>query len=82
MSQKVSDQKTTVPKRLKFTEEEDQILLTLYSYYPQQWSKIGKEMNRTSRQVLDRYKNYLDPTINRSPWTFEEDAILERKSSI
>lgn len=31
---------------------------------------------RTSRQCRERWSNHLDPTLNKSPWTEKEDAIL------
>ena len=31
---------------------------------------------RTAKQCRERFKNFLDPGINRSPWTAAEDAAL------
>ena len=33
---------------------------------------------RTAKQCRERWKNFLDPGINRSPWTAAEDAALCR----
>jgi hypothetical protein len=34
---------------------------------------------RNPRQCRERFKNYLDPELNREPWTEEEDSLLEEK---
>ena len=36
-------------------------------------------MNRTSKQVKDRYKNYNDPNLNTYKCSFEEEILLEKK---
>ena len=42
------------------------------------WHRIAKKMgpNFTYRQCIDRWTFFLDPTINRSPFTEEEDELL------
>lgn len=33
---------------------------------------------RTGKQCRERYINQLDPNIKKTPWTFEEDAVIKR----
>ena len=69
-------------KKSKFTEIEDRNLcLLVLKYGPNNWKKVASELkNRTPRQCRDRYRHYLSPTINQSPWTNEEDQILREKT--
>lgn len=68
------------PVRNKFTPEEDKQLQELHDLYQDDWEKISSMMvNRSFRQVKDRWNNYLSPTINRSPFTEEEDNFLIEK---
>jgi hypothetical protein len=59
-------------------EEEDQYLKTLVKKYGKNWSKICKyHINkRTSKQIRDRFVNYLDPKLNRKPFTKKEDKKI------
>jgi hypothetical protein len=34
---------------------------------------------RNARQCRERWQNYLDPELRRSPWTAEEDLLLQAK---
>ncbi|OHT01903.1 Myb-like DNA-binding domain containing protein [Tritrichomonas foetus] len=76
-----SNKKRKSASRLKFTEDEDQKLLMLVNKYGEKnWKKISKIMkNRTIRQCRDRYRHYISPGINRSPWNDEEDSLLLEK---
>jgi hypothetical protein len=76
-----------VPKRLancgryyktKFTPEEDAMLIHLVSRFgTDAWKKIARLMEtRNGRQCRERYNNYLNPNLNQSPWTPEEDQLL------
>lgn len=41
------------------------------------WSEISSLLpGRLGKQCRDRWYNQLDPTLNREPWTEEEDNIL------
>lgn len=71
--------------RMRFSPEEDEILINLVSTYgDQDWNKISAELTkqspinkqRTPRQCKDRYINYLSPEITNSEWTSEEDQLL------
>lgn len=46
------------------------------------WVHIGETMGKTARQCRDRYNNYMCPSIVRSPWNAEEDALLRDKITI
>ena len=56
-----------------FTKEDDEKLLRLFTIYNKNWVTIGNFMNKTGKQVRDRFINTLDPNIIRTPWTVEED---------
>lgn len=64
-------------KRL-FTAREDEHLRKLVATYgPRNWINIASKMkNRSDRQVRERWRYYLDPEAASSPWTPEEDALL------
>lgn len=69
--------------RAKFTKPED-FMLTKYvtEYGENNWELISKLMqNRNARQCKERWCNYLSPNVSKSPWTPEEDALLEQKYS-
>jgi hypothetical protein len=41
------------------------------------WASIAENLpGRIGEQVRDRYVNYLDPNLKRTPWTAEENNIL------
>ena len=62
-----------------FSKNDDDMLLSIFQKYPRQWSLIGSKMNRTSRQVKNRYENYLDPNLNTDKWSLEEEILLDMK---
>lgn len=44
------------------------------------WNLIAQYMQyRNPRQCRERWQNYLCPSLNRSPWTDEEDRLLLQK---
>ena len=71
----------SLPPRTKFTELEDQKLISIVSGMPKvNWKYVANQMDgRTARQCRERYKNYLSPSIRLAPWTPEEDALLLQK---
>ena len=72
-------QKKTVPKR-KFTHDEDVLLLKLVEKYGLIWKSIAKRMKgRTTRQCRERYKYFLEPSLNKNNWTDDEDRLLIQK---
>lgn len=62
----------------KFTPAEDEKLRILVQMLgPANWKKVSEFMGtRNPRQCRDRYKNYLAPYLNSSPWTKDDDAKL------
>ena len=40
------------------------------------WSVVAAAVIRLGKQVRERWYNHLDPTLNKGPWTVEEDAKL------
>ncbi|KAJ6253779.1 myb protein-related [Anaeramoeba flamelloides] len=65
-------------KKGKWSEEEDQRLVKMVEKYgSSNWSKVASHIkNRSSKQCRERWKNQLDPTIKKGPWSKEEDQIL------
>lgn len=65
----------------KFSAEEDATLISLVGHYGlNHWDAIASAMqDRSPRQVRERWQHYLSPTLNRSEWTREEDALLLQK---
>ena len=66
-------------KKGQWTKEEDDLLIQYVEQYGTKWTEISKKMkNRTGKQIRDRYLNSLQPSINKSHFTEEEDKkILE-----
>jgi hypothetical protein len=45
-----------------------------------EWGAISCKLGtRTPRQCRERWRHYLHPVIETSPWTVEEDALLEEE---
>jgi hypothetical protein len=67
--------------RQEFRQEEDAILIHLVGAFGvHNWKHIAMHMiNRTPRQCRDRWQCYLSPSVNRTPWTPEEDRLLLSK---
>ena len=60
-----------------WTLEEDERLLSLYQQYGKNWKLISMHMLwRTSKQIRDRFINSLDPNLNKSQFTPEEDQKI------
>ncbi|KAF9161909.1 hypothetical protein DFQ26_004030 [Actinomortierella ambigua] len=63
-----------------WTEEEDYLLITGVQKFKGQWSKIAERIQgRTDDQCAKRWRESLDPHIDRAAWTAEEDALLLQK---
>ncbi|KAF9576435.1 Myb- protein A [Mortierella alpina] len=75
------------PRQVKgpWTDEEDRKLRDLVNEYgPEKWVFIASRIGtRTGKQCRERWHNHLDPLINKSPFTHEEDMrILELYSQL
>jgi hypothetical protein len=65
-------------KALKWTPEEDRILISLVDKYGvKNWKTISEKMEaRTSIQCLHRWSKILQPGLVKGPWTVSEDKKL------
>jgi hypothetical protein len=68
-----------VPRR-HFNPDEDDQLRALAAIDGDQWELIASKMpGRSARQCRERWIHYVSPSISKSAWTPEEDAIIEEK---
>jgi hypothetical protein len=67
--------------RSKFTIEEDDRLRRIIAQHPtRSWTEVASFFpGKSARQVRERFKNYLNPDLNHSTWTAEEDELLLSK---
>lgn len=65
----------------KFTPEDDERLKSLVDKFgDQEWARISREMpGRNQRQCKERWMYYLNPSLNTTPWTHQEDLLLLEK---
>eukprot|EP00042_Codosiga_hollandica_P044433 m.438774 g.438774 ORF g.438774 m.438774 type:complete len:472 (-) comp56782_c0_seq3:147-1562(-) len=65
-------------KRGPWTPQEDaKICELVLSLGPKQWTVIAEQLvGRTGKQCRERWHNNLDPTVNKGPWTVEEERII------
>lgn len=70
--------------RHKFSIDEDNLLRRLVEEHgTTNWRFIADNMpGRSARQCRDRWKNYLMPGIKNTPWTPDEDQLLEEKFAV
>jgi hypothetical protein len=62
-----------------WTAEEDQIIMdSVNQYGPQKWTLIASHLppGRTGKQCRERWGNVLDPNIDHSPWTQQDEDML------
>jgi myb proto-oncogene protein len=66
--------------RTRFSKEDDILLISLVNEYGiGNWDFIREKfVNKASNQCRDRWFRYLDPKIKKSPWTTEEDSLLQK----
>mmetsp|Transcript_25291 Transcript_25291/g.31167 ORF Transcript_25291/g.31167 Transcript_25291/m.31167 type:complete len:641 (+) Transcript_25291:99-2021(+) len=73
-------QKVLKPGLIKgpWTPEEDAKVIELVKEHGQKkWSKIAKDLKgRLGKQCRERWYNHLNPDINKTEWTPEEDEII------
>ncbi|KAF9184734.1 hypothetical protein BGZ51_003161 [Haplosporangium sp. Z 767] len=64
-------------KKGPWTEEEDHLLRTGVEMFKGQWSKIAERIpGRTDDQCAKRWRESLDPLIDRADWTPQDDILL------
>lgn len=70
--------KRAMKLKRKFTEDEDQLILSMYvTQGIKDWKKIAKKLyKRTARQCRERYNHYLATEPKQDEWTKEEDDTL------
>lgn len=61
-----------------WTREEDEIIVNFVKQHgTKNWTKLATLLpGRIGKQCRERWRNHLDPEVNRSPWTEVEDEIL------
>jgi hypothetical protein len=61
-----------------WTREEDEIIVHFVETHgDKDWAKLALLLEgRTGKQCRERYRNNLDASVNRCPWTPEEDGML------
>jgi hypothetical protein len=65
-----------------WTEDEDQLLISLVQRHGRKWSIISEQMqSRSGKQVRERYLNNLDPNLNKKKFTLNEDAQIVKYHS-
>ena len=74
----ITENTTEARTKRHFTLEEDNQIRQLVNIHgTNQWALIASQMpNRNPRQVRDRYRCYLSPSVVRSEWTIEDDKNL------
>ncbi|EAY00730.1 Myb-like DNA-binding domain containing protein [Trichomonas vaginalis G3] len=80
----MSDDMCSSPKshpKCKFTKNDDMRLCSIISECSElNWKLISEKMgDRNPRQCKERWENYLNPNINRSPFSVAEDILLLEK---
>jgi hypothetical protein len=74
---------TPVIKKGEWTIEEDNQIIEGVNLYGKNFRKIAKTFkDRTSKQVRERYINYLDPLVCRQKFTLDEDLLILKLQSI
>lgn len=59
------------------TEEDDTVARLVCLHGTKKWSQIARQLNgRLGKQCRERWYNHLDPNINKSEWTVQEDRAL------
>lgn len=67
--------------RRRFTEEEDRKLVHLVEKHGRnKWEQVAKAFKNdlTARQCRERFKYHVDPSINKSSWTPEEEKLIRK----
>jgi len=80
-----TDEEVCGKNRRAWTDKEDECILELvYEHGTRSWTAIAQGlairapgMDRTGKQCRTRWLNHLDPAINKSPWTPQEEMIVQ-----
>ncbi|KAL7682350.1 putative Homeobox-like domain superfamily, myb-like transcription factor [Plasmopara halstedii] len=59
--------------------EEDSTLEQMVLQGCHSWGEVAAHIpGRTAKQCRERWRNHLDPSINKSPFSLEEDTVIQR----
>ncbi|KAH9251126.1 hypothetical protein BASA81_011025 [Batrachochytrium salamandrivorans] len=81
---KTASASSSTADRVGWTPQEDEAISAIINEYGvKRWSAISEELakrrlgpQRTGKQCRSRWTNHLDPTINKEPWTEQEEMIV------
>ncbi|EKX52612.1 hypothetical protein GUITHDRAFT_101772 [Guillardia theta CCMP2712] len=64
--------------RRPWSQEEDDLIVQLVKEHGlRKWAIVASQLKgRSGKQCRERYKNQLDPSIRKDPWTDEEDKMI------
>ncbi|KAH0795752.1 Myb-like DNA-binding domain containing protein [Histomonas meleagridis] len=84
MSAMFKEKRNREPQKVRWTEEEDNLLRkSVQKYGPTNWKRIAEELpNRNGKQCRERWVNQITPGINKNDWNFQEDLLLVKLSNI
>ena len=72
-----------IVKKGRWTREEDNLLLNLIKQYGNSWAYLSRLMvNRTSKQIRNRYDENLNPLIRKNKFTDIEDRLIIKLNSL
>jgi hypothetical protein len=72
--------KQSCPRHKFLKAEDDQLRLLVAKFGESNWNLIALYMSRrNARQCRERYRNYLSPNLQPTPWTSEEETRLCEK---
>lgn len=74
----IPPRRRTLPNKLPWSLAEDQRLVSLVETFgSKHWATIaGKMSERTGKQCRERWTHHLDPAVNRSSWSRDEEWVL------
>jgi hypothetical protein len=76
----MSDENRRRAPHRHFTPDEDSRLREFAPMYDENWDLIALAMRGpTARQCRERWVHYISPSVSTSPWTAEDDAVIEEK---
>ena len=79
--ERITGTQRVVQKRRPWTKEENELLRkTVEELGTKDWTEIAKEIpDRAAKQCREHWSMYLDPNLNKNPWTPEEDRIIKER---
>ena len=69
---------TKTPRRRPWSQEEDDLIVALVKEHGlRKWAIVAAQLKgRSGKQCRERFKNQLDPTIRKDPWSPDEDRRI------